>query len=88
VVSAALHDQREAVPEHTVRDHFRHATGLTHKFIQQMQRVKLAQVLLRQGTSVLDTLYEAGYFDQAHLMRSLQHFLGYTPAQIARLSKA
>ena len=36
VVSAALHDQREAVPEYTVRYHFRHVTGLTHKFIQQI----------------------------------------------------
>jgi len=88
VVSATLQDQPEAVPERTVRHHFRCATGLTQKFIQQMQRAQQAQALLRQGTSVLDTVYEAGYFDQAHLTRSLKHFLGYTPAQIARLSKA
>jgi AraC-like DNA-binding protein len=39
---------------------------------------------LKQGVSILDTVYEAGYFDQAHLTRSLKHLIGQTPAQIIR----
>ena len=40
--------------------------------------------LLTQGISILDTVHEAGYFDQAHLTRSLKHFIGQTPARIIR----
>jgi methylphosphotriester-DNA--protein-cysteine methyltransferase len=43
--------------------------------------------LLRQGASILDTVYQAGYFDQPHLTRALKRFTGQTPAQIARLAK-
>jgi AraC-like DNA-binding protein len=32
--------------------------------------------------SILDTVYQAGYFDQAHLTRSLRRFIGQTPAQL------
>ena len=37
------------------------------------------------GVSILDTAYEAGYFDQPHLTRSLKQFIGRTPAQILQL---
>jgi methylphosphotriester-DNA--protein-cysteine methyltransferase len=39
---------------------------------------------LKQGVSILDTVHEAGYFDQAHLTRSLKYLIGQTPAKIAR----
>lgn len=39
--------------------------------------------LLHQGTSILDTVYKAGYYDQSHMTNSLKRFLGQTPAQIA-----
>ena len=42
------------------------------------------KVLLRQGTSILDAVHEAGYFDQAHLTRSLTHLIGQTPVEIGR----
>jgi len=44
--------------------------------------------LLHQGTSILDAVYKAGYFDQPHMTRALKRFTGQTPAQIARLSKS
>jgi hypothetical protein len=68
----------------TVRHRFRHATGLTQTYIRQMQRAQQAVALLQQGTSIPDTVYELGYFDQPHLTRSLKRFIGTTPAQIAR----
>jgi hypothetical protein len=37
--------------------------------------------------SILDTVGETGYFDQAHLTNSLKRFMGQTPVQIARLSQ-
>jgi AraC-like DNA-binding protein len=42
-------------------------------------------MLLEQGVSILDTVEQAGYFDQPHLTRSLKRYVGYTPAQILRL---
>jgi AraC-like DNA-binding protein len=32
-------------------------------------------------------VYQAGYADQSHMTRSLKHFIGYTPAQIAQIRK-
>jgi hypothetical protein len=87
-VHAALHDQLEDVPSRTMRHRFRRACGLTQSHIRQMKRAQHAQALLQHGVSILDTVYEAGYFDQPHLTRSLKHFLGYTPAQIAGIHAA
>jgi AraC-like DNA-binding protein len=39
---------------------------------------------LKQGHPILDVVHEAGYYDQAHLTRSLQRFVGQTPARIAQ----
>ncbi|MBD2683429.1 MULTISPECIES: helix-turn-helix domain-containing protein, partial [Nostoc] len=61
---------------------FLRATGLTQKTIQQIERAHCAVSLLEQGTSILDTSFKLGYFDQAHLTNSLKHFIGKTPAQI------
>jgi hypothetical protein len=85
VVNAGLQDQAQEIPSRTVRHRFRRATGLTQSHIRQMQRAQHAQDLLLQGVSILDTVDEAGYFDQPHLTRSLKQFTGYTPAQILQM---
>lgn len=36
------------------------------------------------GASVLDATFSAGYFDQAHLTRSVRQLIGTTPARLAR----
>ena len=68
----------------TAQRHFLKTTGVTHNTIRQIQRARHATNLLKQGVSILDTVHEAGYYDQAHLTRSLLHFIGQTPGQIAR----
>ena len=87
VVKAVLQDQPQAISSRTVRRRFLHATGLTHKAIQQIERAQLAAALLEQGVSILDAVYQAGYADQPHMTRSLKRFSGQTPAQIARVSQ-
>jgi len=87
VVNAALQDQLSETPLRTVRHRFLRATGLTQSHIRQMKRAQRAEALLQQGVSILNTVYEAGYFDQPHLTRSLKQFIGYTPAQIVRRSQ-
>ncbi len=73
---------RHEQPRQSLRSaqrHFLRATGLTYRDVRQIERARYATNLLRQGTSILDTVYEAGYFDQAHLTRSLKVLVGQTP---------
>jgi len=84
LVTAVLRDQPQDVSSRTVRRRFLQATGLTPKGIRQIERAQQAMTLLQQGTSILDTVYELGYADQPHMTRALKHFVGQTPAQIAR----
>jgi Helix-turn-helix domain len=60
------------------------ATGLTPATIRQIERARFATTLLQRGAPIAAVAQDAGYFDQAHLTRSLQRFVGLTPAQIAR----
>lgn len=76
VVSAALQDQPPEMSDRTLRHRFLQATGQTQGHIRQYERAIKAASLLRHGVSILDTVFEAGYFDQPHLTRSLKQFLG------------
>ena len=87
IVNAALQDQLPEMSLRTVRHRFLRATGLTQSHIRQFERAQGAEALLKQGISILNTVHELGYFDQPHLTRSLKQFIGYTPAQIIRMSR-
>jgi len=87
IVDAALRDQPPDVASRTVRHRFLRSTGLTQSHIRQFERAQRADALLKQGSSILDTVHALGYFDQPHLTRSLKQFIGYTPAQIIRMSR-
>jgi Helix-turn-helix domain len=82
LVSAVLQGHPHDRSARTVRHRFLQATGLTQGHIRQVERAKRAAELLRQGSSISDTVYEAGYFDQPHLTRSLKRWIGSTPAQL------
>jgi methylphosphotriester-DNA--protein-cysteine methyltransferase len=81
-----LQGHAQELSPRTLRHHFLRATGLTHDRIRQFERAQRAGALLQQGVSILDTVFEAGYYDQPHLTRSLKHWIGHTPAQILRAS--
>lgn len=82
VVSAVLRREPVEITLRTVQRRFLQAAGLTHNTIYQINRAHHATILLKQGVSILDTVDQAGYFDQPHLTRSLKHFIGLTPAQV------
>lgn len=86
VVEEALRGRTRGLSPRTVRHRFLRATGQTQSHIRQVERAQLAATLLRRGVSIPDTVYEAGYFDQPHLTRSLKRWIGCTPAQIAATS--
>jgi AraC-like DNA-binding protein len=88
LVSAALAGDLPHAPARTVRHHFLQSAGMTRGQIDQITRAQRAAALLREGKSILDTVDEAGYFDQPHLTRSLRQWVGYTPAQLLHMSQA
>lgn len=83
VVNDVLNGHSPDISPRTVRHRFLHTTGLSHNYIEQFRRAQQAAAMLREGVPILDTVFEAGYYDQPHLTRSLKQFIGYTPAQIA-----
>jgi len=84
VVDAVLTGRMSAedVASRTLRYRFAHATGLSPKHIQQVERAQRAAALLRHGVPILDTAHELGYYDQPHLTRDLRRWIGHTPAQL------
>jgi methylphosphotriester-DNA--protein-cysteine methyltransferase len=82
VVEAAIRGGQQPLSSRSVQRHFRRTTGMTHGLFRQINRARRAALLLREGTSILDTVHEAGYFDQAHLTRSLRALIGQTPAHV------
>lgn len=87
VVDAALQGQLQARDPRTIQRRVLRATGLTQGAIHQIERARYATHLLQQGVSILDTVEQAGYFDQPHLTRSLKYLIGQTPAQILQKSR-
>lgn len=60
------------------------ATGLTQGAIRQIHRAREAALLLGAGAAALDVVHRLGYYDQPHLARSLQRFIGRTATQLQR----
>jgi len=87
IIEAALQDHQKEVSLRSVQRHFLRATGLTHSAVRQIERARYALSLLEHNLPILDTVAQAGYFDQPHLTRSLKQQMGITPAQISRLSQ-
>ena len=82
IVENALQGKLRDVSIRTARRHFLRTTGLTQSTIHQIERARYATILLQEGKSIFETVYEAGYSDQSHLTKSLKHFIGKTPAQV------
>ncbi|MGH7158090.1 MAG: helix-turn-helix domain-containing protein [Candidatus Saccharimonadales bacterium] len=88
LVGRILEGKSMAASERSVQRHFMQTTGMTMKFIQQVQRAQSAVDLLRQGRRIVDIAHALGYTDQAHMTRSLKGIMGITPAAIAQGAKA
>jgi len=85
VVDAALQAQPQALSKRSTQRRFLRATGIQLRSLRSIERAQHAAALLQQGVSLLDTVEEAGYFDQPHLSRALKRFIGQTPTQIAQM---
>lgn len=58
------------------------ATGLTAGSIRQIERARAAALLLGEGSTPLEVVAALGYYDQPHLARSLQRFIGRTATEL------
>ena len=87
IVDAVIHKHSPTMSLRSTQRHFLRATGITYSTWRQIERARYATTLLREGVSILDTVHLAGYFDQPHLTRSLQRFVGQTPAQLLHHSR-
>jgi len=81
---AAAQGDVDWMSRRSVQRHFRRATGMSWSTWRQIDRARHAAALLTAGSSVLDAAFDAGYFDQAHLTRSVKHLIGMTPGRLVR----
>jgi AraC-like DNA-binding protein len=81
VVDDILQGRPQDMSLRSIQRRFLHVTGLPYKTIQQIERARQALSLLQNGTPILDTTHQLGYFDQSHFTRSLKLYTGKTPAQ-------
>lgn len=58
------------------------STGLTPGSIRQIERARAAAVLLGEGVPIAEVVHGLGFYDQPHLARSLQRFIGRTATQL------
>ncbi len=87
VIEASLQRRLNDLSLRSVQYRFVQATGITQNLARQIERARYATLPLQQGVSIPDTIVEAGYYDQPHLTRSLQRFIGQTPAQLLHHSR-
>jgi AraC-like DNA-binding protein len=87
VVETIWQGQAQEMSSRSVQRHFLQTTGLTHNYLRQIERARYAASLLQQGASILETVYQAGYYDQSYLTKSLKRLIGQTPAQIVRTAR-
>jgi hypothetical protein len=87
IIQPVLRGESQELSPRSIQRRFVQATGLTQGSIRKIQRARYATILLQQGVSILDTVEQAGYSDQAHMTRTLKQLIGKTPAQIINKSE-
>lgn len=83
-IDGILDAQPLALSARSAQRRFLRSTGITHTAHSQICRFRRALQMLRDGVSIADTVYDTGYFDQAHLTRAVRRFAGMTPAKVQR----
>jgi Helix-turn-helix domain len=84
IVAAALEGDPQLLSLRSIQRRFRAVCGITHTALRQIERARHAATLLTHGAPISDAQDQAGFYDQAHLTRSMRRYVGATPATIAR----
>ena len=67
------------MPRRTAQSRFMRAVGLSRRTLQVIERARYAARQLRAGSTIADVVFDAGYYDQPHLTRSLRELIGPHP---------
>jgi len=81
-VTAALRDDPATLSTRSAQRRFLRVVGMTHTSLRQIERARFAVTLLREGVSIADAVWQCGYFDHAHLTRSLRRWIGIPPSSV------
>lgn len=87
LVGRVVRGELDGVSMRSAQRAFRRATGITRAAFRTIERARYATSLLREGAAIADVVHRAGYFDQAHLTRSLKYLIGQTPGEIVRRTR-
>jgi hypothetical protein len=82
LVTGVRRGEPAAVTARTVERRFRAATGLTQGAVRQIERAREAAALLATGVPAADAVSRLDYFDEPHLARALQRYVGRTAGQL------
>lgn len=81
-IAAALADGGAVFSTRTRQRRFLRVVGMPFNVMRQIERARLAASLLRDGVSIADVVWRCGYYDHAHLTRSLRRFIGVPPSRV------
>lgn len=87
VVDDLWHDPTGRLARRTSQERFRNAVGIPRRTALHIARARAAAVRLRAGESIAEVTHGEGYFDQAHLTRTMRQLLGFTPAELVRTNR-
>jgi methylphosphotriester-DNA--protein-cysteine methyltransferase len=79
---AAVEGDVDWMSQRSVQRHFRRVTGMTFGSHQQIKGRRSCSRFAEQRSSVLNATFDAGYFDQAHLTRSVKQLIWMTRARL------
>ena len=81
-ITAALMGEPATFSTRSAQRRFLRVVGMTHTSLRQIERARFAVNLLREGVPIADVVWQCGFFDHAHLTRSLRQWIGITPTKI------
>ena len=71
----------------TAQDRFVRGVGISHRKLRSIERARDAARQLIAGVPIATVIAATGYYDQPHLTRAMQLYLGQTPAELGRDSR-
>lgn len=81
-IAAALSDEPRAFSTRTAQRRFLRVMGMPYNVMRQIERARFAVNLLREDVSIADVVWQCGYYDHAHLTRSLRRWIGVPPSKV------
>jgi hypothetical protein len=81
-VSGAFHGESTRLATRSPQRRFLKTTGMTHSELLKIERARFAVNSLRDGAPIADVVWQCGYYDHAHLTRSLRRLIGLSPTKI------